>query len=358
MVTLTKYFCKEFLKLFFFCHVIFLVIYLTVDFIQKVDDLIEAHASAGAIFGYFLYKVPYVTTQLVPVAALLSVIIMFSIMKKDNEIVALKACGVSVFRFSMPVIMAALGLAVLVFVFSETVVPYASTKSQEIWATEVKKKGQERIYGRGHIWYKAENGIYWIRHFDGENLVMTAPTFYFFDDSFHLVKRVQAWKAFWEKDRWILKDGVEQKAGKAGDYVIRTFKEMDLVLPERPDVFLRPAKRPEEMSYGQLKRFAEDIRLEGYNPRKYMVELNLKLAFPLITLIMVMIGIPISLGIKRGGTPLAVSLGIGLCFCYLVTLGLSRSLGFSGTLPPGFSAWLANIVFFLFALYMMMRVET
>jgi lipopolysaccharide export system permease protein len=89
-----------------------------------------------------------------------------------------------------------------------------------------------------------------------------------------------------------------------------------------------------------------------------VVDLNGKLSFPLLSFVMVLIGIPIALGLKKGGTPLAVSLGIAACFLYLLMHGLARSFGCAGVLPPIFSAWLASLAFLLFGIYLMIRVET
>ncbi len=197
MRILTKYFYREFFRLFLVCHILFLAIYLSIDFIQKIDNFIEANAPKTAMLAYFFYKIPFVVVQMVPVAVLISVIVMFSLMKKNNEIVALKASGVSIFRMSFPVLLASLGIAVAVFILSELIVPYTSSKSQGIWNREVKKRDQKRFYGRGHIWYRGENAIYWIRHFDGKQKIMEGPTFYFFDESFHLTKRVQGRRAIW-----------------------------------------------------------------------------------------------------------------------------------------------------------------
>lgn len=358
MGILARYFCKEFFKLLALCLIIFVSIYLIIDFLQKIDNFIEAHAPSGAMLNYFFYKIPYITVQMVPVAALIAVIVMFSFMKKNNEITALKCGGMSVFRLSLPVMFASMGLGIAVFLVSELVVPYTSSRSQTIWNREVKKQDQRRFYGRDHIWYRGANSIYWIRHFDGRRMVMEDPAFYFFDDSFRLIKRIQARRAVWTGDRWRVEEGIIQVAGAGSAYDLNRFKELDIMLPERPEAFLRPVKRPEEMSYWQLKRFTEIIRLEGYDATRYIVDMNIKLAFPLINFIMVLIGIPIVLGLKRGGAPLAVSLGIGICFLYLVNLGLARSLGLSGVLPPDFSAWLANLIFFLLGIYLMMRLET
>jgi lipopolysaccharide export system permease protein len=111
------------------------------------------------------------------------------------------------------------------------------------------------------------------------------------------------------------------------------------------------------MSYWQLRRYAERVRVEGYDATEYLVDMNIKLALPFINLVMVFIGIPVALGLKKGGTPLAVSIGIGICFLYLTNLGFSRSLGLSGILPPILSAWAANVIFFFLGIYLMLRLE-
>ena len=149
-----------------------------------------------------------------------------------------------------------------------------------------------------------------------------------------------------------------QKANNEGGYDLERFNEIDLELPERPDAFVRSIKKPEEMSYWQLKRFAKRVRLEGYDATSYQVDMNIKLAFPVINIIMILIGIPIALRMKGRGTPLAVCVGIIGCFSYLMTLGFSRSLGLNGVLPPILAAWLANIIFLFLGTYLMMNTET
>jgi len=358
MGILATYFCKEFTKLLIICQTVFVSIYLTIDFLQKIDNFIEADALDGAMLTYFFCKIPYIFVQMVPVSTLISVIIMLSLMVKNNEITALKSCGMSIFRISLPLLIASTFLAIVVFLLSELVVPYASTESQHIWGKEVTKRGRDQVYGRNHIWYKGSNSIYWIRHFDSKRMVMVDPTFYFFDDSFQPIKTIQARRAIWLGDRWKALDGVLQVAGDGGRFEFLRFEEMDPGLHEKPETFLRAPRRSEEMSYWQLKRFAERIQIEGYDAKRYLVDMNLKLAFPLINLIMVMLGIPIALGVKRGGIPIAVSLGIGACFIYLLILGLARSLGLSGILPPCLSAWFANVSFFLCGVYLMTHLET
>jgi len=358
MKTISKYLCKEFFKVLLLCQTVFVFLYLVIDFTQKIDNFMEANASNHAMLMFFIYKIPLIAVQMAPAASLISVVIMFSYMKKNNEITALKASGISVIKMSIPVLIASLGLTFAVFLFSELAVPYASEKSNDIWHGEVKKRSQKRFYNHSDIWYRSTQAIYWIRYFDEKRMVMEAPSFYFFDDTFHLIKRIEAKKARWIKDRWKIEEGMVQTVRDDNTFKFEKFREMDLILPEDPESFLKTDKRPEEMSYWELGRHAEKTARGGYDDTRFRVDQNLKLAFPLLSFIMVLVGIPTALIFQKGGAPLAVSLGIATCFLYMIIHGLTRSLGYACILPPVLSAWFANFIFLFFGSYLMMRVET
>jgi len=357
MSILTKYFCREFFKILVICLLVLIFMYLMIDFFERVDNFIEAKVPMGLMLTYFTYKIPHIGVQMLPPACLIAVIILFSVMKKNKEIISLRISGLSIWKFTQPIIIVSLFLATGLFLFSEIVVPYTSSRSNEIWRIQVQKRSPRLYYGRDHIWYKGSNCIYWIRHFDNEKMVMKEPTFYFFDPSFRLVKRVDGQLGTWKDDKWEIKDGIILEVSDDGGYSLKKFKKIGLDITETPDSFVKEEKKTEEMSYWHLRRFASRVRHEGYDATRYFVDLNIKISFPFIVVVMVLIGAPIALGERKGGTALSVTLGIALCFLYLVVLGVSRSFGFSGYLPPVLSAWLANGVFFLLGIYLMANVD-
>ncbi len=359
MKTISYYLSKEYFKSLVLCQFIFVFLYLTIDFTQKIGRFVEAGASTSMITIFFLYKIPLIATQIAPAASLISVVILFSFMKKNNEITALKASGINVVRLSLPVLYASLCVSIAVFLFSELFVPFASEKSNDIWYGDIKKKrSQKRFYNRSDIWYRSDQAIYGIKHFDGKLMIMQKPTFYFFDDSFHLIKRIDAQKTTWTGNGWRAEEGIILTIGKDGPFKTERFKEMEITIPEKPDAFLKTEKRPEEMSYWELKRHAEKTARGGYNDTKIIVDQNRKLALPLLSFIMALIGIPLALLLKKGGTSLVVFLGISGCFVYLIILGFTQSLGYAGIIPPILSAWFANFIFLFLGAYLMMKVET
>jgi lipopolysaccharide export system permease protein len=357
MNVLSKYVIKEFFKFLIICQGIFMAIYLMIDFTGGIDDFIKAHAPKSLMFVYYGYKIPAIAVQMLPVATLTSVIILFSVMKKQNEIIALRASGASIWKISQPMLITAFFLSVFLFLFSETVVPHTSSASNEIWRVDVKHEAPGSFHGQNHIWYKGKDCIFWIKRFDNKKQLMIDPTLYFFDPDFRLIKRIDARFGTWRKNRWHIKNGIVQTLEANGEYSLKRFKTLDLNLPERPEDFVRQEREPEEMGYAQLKRFAERLQMEGYDATRYFVDINIKIAFPFIVLIMSLVGAPVALWKRDMGAPVAVSIGIALCFVYLLIMGLSRTLGFAGVLPPVFAAWLANILFLFLGIYLMISMD-
>ncbi|HDZ89924.1 MAG: LPS export ABC transporter permease LptG [Deltaproteobacteria bacterium] len=357
MGVLARYFIREFFKLLIIFQTVFIAIYLMIDFASGIDDFIKAGSPGSVMFAYFAYKVPSIAVQILPAATLTTVIVMFSLMQKNNEIISLKACGATVWKISQPIVIATMFLSVGLFLFSEVIVPITSSKANDIWRIDVKKERQASFHGRNHIWHKGKNSIYWIKQFNNVKKIMVEPTFYFFDSSFHLIRRIDARSARWKNGVWQVREGISQDLDRDGTYKMTRFKGLDLRLPERPEDFVRVEREPEEMGYEQLRRFAERLRDEGYDATRYFVDINIKIAFPFVILIMALLGIPVALWKRQVSTPVAVSLGIVLCFAYLLVLGLSRTLGFAGILPPLVSAWLANGIFFFVGIYLMINVN-
>jgi lipopolysaccharide export system permease protein len=357
MSILAKYVLQEFYKLFAFCQVLFAFLFLTVDFLQKIDNFIEAKATKAAVLLYFVYKAPFIMVNMVPAAVLISVIILFTSMKKKNELTALRTSGLSLFSLSKTMILGSLFIVVGMFLVSETVVPYTSSKGNRIWNVDVQKQDPGLFYGKEEIWYRGVNAIYWIRQFNPKEKTMGDPTFYFFDSAFRVTKRIEGRRGVWDGGRWRIENGILQELKEDGQYGFTKFESYVLPIRETPETFMRGKRKPEEMSYWQLMDYAETVKQEGYNNAKYLVDMNIKVAFPFISLILLTIGIPLSLRVKKGGTPLAVSIGMAVCFLYILVLGLSRSLGLAGVLPPLFSAWLANFLFLFLGIYMMIHME-
>lgn len=345
MKIISKYLIKEIIKYAIICESIFYVIYLSFDFLGKIDNFIEAGVSWDKIFYYFLFKSPLIIAQMMPPSMLISVIIVFSLLRRRNELTALKSHGIDLIETFFPVLVFSFFLSISLFLFTELVVPYCSSSYNKIWLLDVEKRDPSYIFGLENVWYKGDDIIYQMERFDPETKTMKRPTLYFLNNKFGLKGRVDALSASWDGDGWVFHNGVRQDKDESGMFVPVRFEKLKLKLKETPDCFLRKEKDPEEMSYWELKRFSKRLGQEGYDNTRYMVDLNFRLSFPFIIFIMTLIGIPVALRIQKGGIAFSVAVGVLITFLYTMAIVYSRNLGLSGKLSPFFCAWIPNIIF-------------
>lgn len=357
MKIITRYLCREFFILFFISLLTFLLIYLVIDFFGKIDNFFEAKVPMALAFSYFLYQIPLIVQQMIPLSVLISVMLLLGTMNKHNEIIAMKGSGMNMFNLSYPL----LGVAVLIgigsFFLSESIVPITSPKANSIWNIKVEKRDTQGTYKLSHIWYRGKGSIYQIRTFDSRKNIIEGLTIFFFDKDFSLIKRIDAEKAKWSDGKWYLAEGLIQEIVNGESRRSTRFVNHTIQLPETPENFKHYMRAPEEMSFWELKEYTNELQEEGYESTRWQVELNTKIAFPFISLVLAFVGIPLALRRKKGGIPFSITMGIGISFLYLLTFGLSRSLAISGVLPPLLGAWMANLLFSLLGIYLMLAEE-
>jgi lipopolysaccharide export system permease protein len=354
MRVITKYISKQVISIFLLCNFIFILLYLVIDFIQKIDNFVGAGVPVTLTFLFMIYNVPTMLTQIItPAATMIAIIVVLCQMKKNKEIMAMKACGLNLHRVFQPVIVISIIISIFSFLMAETIVPYTSTRSTEIWEIEVNKQPQASFLE----WYKSKNSIYWIRHFDVETKTIDDPVFYFFDDQFNIIKKISGKTCRWVHGVWEVKNAKILTLEKDNTY--RTVKQPSYILkiPETPETFITKRKKPEDMSYAELKKHAEKVKADGYDNTADLVNLYMKLSYPFTAVVCAVIAIPLGLWEKVSGIPLSITLGMSTIFLLIAAMGSARALGLAGTLPPFLSAWAANILFSLAGTYLLMNIK-
>jgi lipopolysaccharide export system permease protein len=159
------------------------------------------------------------------------------------------------------------------------------------------------------------------------------------------VGRIDAREARWENGRWVFRDGYTRRFDRDGEHAAQ-FTELTIPgLKERPADFAEAVEDPEVLSFWQLQHYIDRLRQSGSRVQKYLVELNLKIAFPLTNFIVVLIGSALAIRVKRGGLAMAFGLSVFISFLYYALIRTGQSLGHSGRLPPVFAAWMGNLFF-------------
>ena len=346
MTVIHKYLAKELLK--YFCIVLAAVVgvYLAIEFFGRIDNFLDAKLPISRALAFLALRTPFIVAQITPVGVLLAVLIVFGIMVNNNEIVALKSGGVSIFYLFKPILVMGLIFSSLLFFFSEVAVPITTGRANKIWRSEVKKESAVTSREK-NIWIKGNRSISHITYFRPSSETIFGVTLNYFDESFRLIKRIDAQEGVYRGGEWCLLNVVEQDLVKdERSYKVACRAKYPVKLEFAPEDLKRVVKKCEEMSYGELFSYIQEVEEEGYDATGYRVDLNAKIAFPLVCVVMSIVGTSLALWRKKKeGFASSVVYGIGLAFLYWTIYSLCLSLGYGGILPPVVAAWLTNVIF-------------
>jgi LPS export ABC transporter permease LptF len=204
--------------------------------------------------------------------------------------------------------------------------------------------------------------IFYYQFFDPDKNIFANLTVFEIDPAtFQLKRRIFASSARWDArvDRWIFEKGwVRTFSGETissyQPFLLNSFPE----IREQPQYFKKEDRQSQEMSFNELARYIDDLRQSGFDTRKLTVQLNRKLAYPAITLVMAMLAIPFALSTGKRGGVAGFAMAILLAVAYLGISSLFEAMGGVNTLPPPVGAWAADVLFAIAGAWFLLRTAT
>jgi len=358
MNILDRYLLKDYLRNMLLMTLIFLFLFLTIDFFERIRMFLSNNATTTQMFSYLLLQIPISLPQILPAVILISSLLTFGNLSRHSEIIAMKANGINLFRFALSAFVVSAIAAIAIFVFNEWITPYAYNRAEDIKYVEVQKRQRPGSFSNGRIWYRGERGIYHFRIFDADADAMKGITIYYLDRQMNLYQRLDAKSGGWKDGKWSFNYVMITRFGKGDFPTISRLKSTFADIPETPSDFKIVQKDAEAMGYSELRRYITKLKTEGYSATRYVVDLHGKIAFPLVGVIMFIIGFSFSLRSERsGGIALSIGTGLIIGFSYWIIFAFGISLGRSGTIPPVLAAWFANIVFGAGSLFLLSEVR-
>jgi lipopolysaccharide export system permease protein len=320
----------------------------------------------GLILLHFLYRTPPFVYQGLHIVMLMSTILLFLGLSRSNELTALKAGGVSLYRVSLPII----GLAGLVTMgslgFQEIVMPVLNRRAVEIDEARIKRRTMPELRKRAEVWYRgredggAESRIYHIGLLDPRDRQMNDVTILSLSPDFVMRRRWDAREMRWsdQDDGWRLRRGVRREFRAGEPDRAETFREQAVRLPERYQDFAQVPRAPDVMNYAELREYVGRLHEAGHKVEKYLVDLYSKISFPFAHPIMALVGIPFALQSPRGGRVIGIALCLALGLGYFIVHSAAVALARTEILPPLIAAWSANALFATLGLYLYLRART
>ena len=301
----------------------FIALYLIIDFFDRLDSILEHQASISATIRFFLFKVPLVITEILPAAVNTSILLSLGLMARRNEITALRASGVSLWQTAVPLILVATAISFATLAWNETIVPYSMRERLRIKHVEIQKREIRGILSDKEIWYHGKGGFYNIDHIDQKRNSLFGLTIYRTADDFDLNSIVHIDSARWNGTNWQTNEVIERKIRSGGDIETRVLDSFEI--PEKLDEFLEVHRESDELSYLALRSRITNLNNKGIDGSDYLVDLNLKLAIPFISLVLTMVGIPLAGRVRRHPSVAAITgVGVVIGFSLLGRLRLSE----------------------------------
>ncbi len=346
MTLLNRYIFKEFIRFFLVALTGILIVYLCVDFLQKADDFITYKAKIYHVMAYFLYNLPAIATPSIPIAALLATLLSLGNLSRHNEITAMYSGGISLLKIIRPVVAGGMLISALGFVNNELIMPPATSRANYIRNEKIEKKPHRVAFRLHKLWLLGpDNSIANIDITSPDRYEMLGVNIYKLNPDYTVRERIKADSLVWENGAWRLKGS--RKYLLMQDRVVSLPADDEIYnVVESPADLKMIIKPSEEMSFGELWDYVRRLKVSGYNLVRYEVDLYGKLAFPLSSLLMVLIATPLSLHKARsGGYGRGIALAVLIAFAYWSLSSVGSALGRSGSLPPVAAAWFANVLF-------------
>jgi LPS export ABC transporter permease LptF/LPS export ABC transporter permease LptG len=340
----------------------FLVLMEVFTLFELLSDILHNRVPFMVVVEYLLNVTPYLLYGVAPFVMLLAVLVTFGLMQRSNEITAIKATGVSIYRIVAPVIAAAAVLATALFFADQLYLPHTN-KRQEALHNLIKGKPAQTYLRPDRKWIFGENNdIYYYQFFDPDKDTFGNLTVFQLDRaSFTITRRIHADRAHWADNlnKWVYEQGWDRTLNVSAIVDYRPFDVATFPdLRETPPYFKKEVKQYTEMNYDELHRYIRDLQQSGFDVVRLRVQLNKKLSYPLITLIMAVLAVPFSLSTGKKGAITGVAVAVSIAVFYTVVSRLFEAMGDLSQLPPAMAAWSPDLIFVLVGGYLILKVPT
>jgi LPS export ABC transporter permease LptF/LPS export ABC transporter permease LptG len=341
----------------------FVVLLVVFTLFELLGDILRNQVSPLTVAEYLLTVTPYfLYYPIAPLSMLLAVLVTFGMLQRSNEVTAIKATGISLYRVIAPVLVAAILVAGVLFLSDQLYLPYTN-KRQDALRNQIKGKPAQTYLRPDRKWIFGQNSeIYYYQFFDPDRDVFANISVFRFDShTFQITQRVSAERAHWSPtmSRWLYEQGWERSLkGSAIEnyrpFDVATFPEFD----EPPSYFKKEVRQYSEMNYEELRSYIHDLEQSGFDVVRLRVQLQKKFAYPLITLVMAVLAVPFALSAGKRGAVAGVATAVGIGVVYWTVSGLFEAMGNLSQLPPAVAAWSPDIVFAFLGGYLILRMPT
>jgi LPS export ABC transporter permease LptG len=293
---------------------------------------------------------------------MVAVLVTFGVLTKHNEVIAFRACGVSIHRLAIPIMLASTLLSITLFAFDYYYIPHAN-RIQDAIRAEIKGRPVQTYLRPDRKWIFGQGPrIYYYRYFDPvANMMAGVSVYYLEPGSFRLRRHITAEQARWSPTlrTWVFENGWSRdirgiQESNFQQFQATTFPELN----EPPGWFLKEVKQDKQMNFQELSAYIGELRQSGFDTVRLSVQFHKKFSVPLFALILAMISFPFAFVAGNRGALAGVGVSFGIAIAYWAVSQLFEQIGNVNQLPATLAAWAPDAVFSLAGMYLIARMRT
>ena len=315
-------------------------------------DLIRQAVDKGLplniVFQVLLLKIPEFIVWALPMSTLLAALMAYSRLSSDSELVALRGCGVSVYRLVIPAVIFSLIVTGITFGLREAVLPTTNYQATLILETALNRR--KPAFRQRNILYpeyaqgpdgKVLRRLFYAEQYDGEKMMgLTVVD----REEEELTQIVVSESAIWNPDEntWDFFRGTIYAVAPDSSYRnILRFEHQQLALPRTPLDLAEKGRDFGEMNIAQTREQLRLVTLSGdvKKMRKYQVRLNQRYSVPFFCFSFGLVGAALGNRPRRSSRATSFGVSVFVVFAFYSLFILSDALGQIGVLSPVMAAW-------------------
>lgn len=343
---LNRYLAREVLLPALYCFDAFALLWIVIDLFDNLPDFIEYKAGLGTVLTFYLVALPELIVTILPMSLLLGLLWCLANMSRHNELIAMRACGLSLLRLAIPILLIGMIASALVFGVNELFVPRSKERGDAILAN-LRGRATRDVIEHFFFGNPSQNRYWYAPRYNTRTTEMDNPEIHEEDARGQPARSLYAQSAHWKDQTWHFFQFRLTDYTRSPPEIIQAVRTNFPSFTERPAQFSLAGRKPSQMYSRELRRYIRALTRAGQtrNLDLYRVEMHGRYAFPLTCLMVVWIGVPLGTRVGRSGPMMSIGVSLMLVVAYYFIMHLSNALGGGGYIPPMLAAWLPNLVF-------------
>jgi len=360
---LYSYIATEMLAPFFASFVILYCVFFLVRLLPLLDIVLELKIGIGDFIRLFSYIFPHLLLYVIPMASMTGVIIGFTRMTNDREILVLKACGISLKQILPPVIVLALAISLLTGFFSVSLIPAGEVAMKNLLFQLAKEKIDKGLQEKKFTETLGDLVVY-VDRIDARERWHGVYVSDMRNRLQPIIIMAEEGGLSADVDRMqvtiVLNRGTMHNTDGFDNQIIR-FQRYQMQIPIRPPTQIEgenlTAGGKSSMNQEQLLQAAVKYGPDTRQGAVFLAEFHHRLALPVGCFILSILGIPLGLQASPGKKAIGIPLGLGFFILYYILSTVFRVMSEELKIPVTLGMWLPNLLFLLITFWVFRRVE-